>query len=94
MRIITFCGFLAMAAIMGIGRQFVATIERVVYPVAYFVGDLFVEVLRADYGNVVRVDRWLLSAFRVIGLLKPEYQDSLESDGQNFERGVRLASHC
>ncbi len=94
MRIITFCGFLAISAIMSIGREVVAAVERVVYPVVHFVGDLCLDVLRADYGNAVRVDRWVLSAFRVIGLLKPEYDDALETDGQNFMSRVRLASHC
>jgi len=94
MRIITFCGFLAIAAIMSIGREIIATVERVATPVIHFVGDLFVEILRADYGNAVRVDRWVLSAFRVIGLLKPEYDDSLESDGQNFVSRYRLAQNC
>lgn len=94
MRIITICGFLAMAAIMSIGRQVVATVERIVYPVVHFVGDLFVEVLRADYGNAASLDRWLITQFRVIGLLKPEYDDSLETDGQNLESRYRLAMNC
>lgn len=90
MRIITICGFLAMSVILSLGRVIIDTADRA----AHFVGDLCLDALRADYGNAVSVDRWVLSAFRVIGLLKPEYDESLESDGQNFERDVRLASHC
>lgn len=90
MRIITICGFLAMTAILSLGRVVVDTAHRAIH----FVGDFCVDVLRADYGNAVRVDRWILAAFRVIGLLKPEYDDSLETDGQNFVSRIRLASHC
>ena len=94
MRIFTFCGFLAMAVIMSIGREVAASVERVVYPVVQFVGDLFVDVLRADYGNAARIDRWIVTQFRVIGLLKPEYDDALETDGQNFVSRYRLAQNC
>lgn len=94
MRIITFCGFLAIAAILSLGREVFAAVERVAIPVVHFVGDLFVEVFRADYGNGARLHRWVLAAFQVIGLLKPEYDDSLETDGQNFESRYRLAMNC
>lgn len=97
MRIITFCGFLALAAIFSIGREVVntaSTIVGVAYQAFNFIGDLCLDVLRADYGNSARIDRWIVTQFRVIGLLKPEYDDALETDGQNFMSRVRLASHC
>ena len=91
MRIITFCGFLAMAAILSIGYRAVAAVERVVYTVA----DVCMIPFRMDWGVARRfIDRWALAAFRMIGLLKPEYDESLESDGQNFETRLRFASRC
>lgn len=91
MRIIAICGFLAVAAILSIGREVIATVERVVNFGVEFVMTPF----RADYGTAFEIaQRWVLAAFRLIGLLKPEYDDALETNGQNFERGVRLALHC
>lgn len=94
MRMIYICGFLAVAAIATIaslGREMLITIERVVD-----IGiDFAMTPFRADYGNAFEVSqRWVLAAFQVIGLLKPEYDDALQTDGQNFERNVRLALHC
>ena len=93
--------YLAVAAInmlISVGRGLAVAIDVVADSQNYIViaaravADFGRAVLRLDHGAAHQfVDRYVLAAFRVIGLLKPEYDESLATDGQNFTRVDALA---
>jgi hypothetical protein len=101
MRIIPYFALAAISLLMSIGRglavaiDVVAEFPRTITIAAGAVADFGRAVLRLDYGVVHQfIDRYVLAAFRVIGLLKPEYDESLETDGQNFTAMRRYDPLC
>lgn len=57
--------------------------------------EIIMAPLRAGYGNAYRfVERYVLSAFRLIGMLKPEYDDSMETNGQSLFGMPRVLGRC
>lgn len=99
MRIITFLALAAISCLISIGRV-VAVAVDIVYelPRTVTIGafvDFCMTPFRMDWG-VARefVDRYVLAAFRVIGLLKPEYDESFDCDGQNFTHRALFDPLC
>ena len=69
----------------------VSYVVRVVHEVGTRAADFCMSPFRADYGNAFQiVERFLLSSYRLISMLKPEYDASLDTAGQNFDRNSRL----
>lgn len=57
--------------------------------------DFCMTPFRMDYGGAGKIiDRFLLAAFQLISLLKPDYEDSIDTAGQNFKRDHRLRFAC
>ena len=68
---------------------------RAIAVVIDVVCDLVMVPFRLDYGTAYQVaEKFVLSAFRVLGLLKPEYHDSLETSAQNFRQRHRFDPLC
>jgi hypothetical protein len=91
MRIIPYLALAAISLLISFGRglavaiDVVAEFPRTITVAAVAVADFCMTPFRADYGVVHQfIDRYVLAAFRVLGLLKPEYDESLETNGQNF----------
>jgi hypothetical protein len=88
MRIIAYLALSAISCLISIGRVVSVAVD-IVYEmprsVAGVVIDIFMSPFRMDWGAARHlVDRYVLAAFRVIGLLKPEYDESLETAGQSL----------
>lgn len=89
MRIFTFVALAAISCLISLARGIAVAVDTI-YELPRTitisaVADFCMTPFRMDWG-VARefVDRYALAAFRVIGLLKPEYEESLATDGQNF----------
>lgn len=100
MRIIPYLALAAINMLIYAGRGLAVAIDvaydipRTIMVAARAVADFGRAVLRLDHGAAREfVDRYVLAAFRVIGMLKPEYDESLATDGQNFTR-VDILARC
>lgn len=86
MRIIAYLALAAISCLISITRV-AAVIVDIVYELPRSIVEICMTPFRMDWGVARQfVDRYVLAAFRVIGLLKPEYQDSFETDGQSHLR--------
>lgn len=90
MRILYLLGDLASAVVYCMRAVAVA-----VDVVCDFGRDVIMAPFRLDLGAARDfVDRYILSAFRIIGLLKPEYRESLQTDGQSHLSPRAVARLC
>lgn len=95
---IIFCTRVVAVGLDVIG-DFGDTCRRVTADVVYTVYDICRAIImapfRLDYGAAREfIDRYVFALMRIIGLLKPEYQESLETDAQSHLSALRLARHC
>ena len=104
MRIVMYLAVAAINMLISVGRALAVAIDTVVdaphtivvalRPYAHAVADFCMSPFRMDHGAARQfIDRYVLAAFRVIKLLKPEYDESLATDGQNFTR-VETFARC
>ena len=104
MRIVMYLAVAAISIMIYGGRALAVAIDTVVdaphaivvalRPYAHAIADFCMTPFRLEHGAARQfIDRYILAAFRVIGLLKPEYDESLATDGQNFTR-VETFARC